>query len=148
MKYNECIRNYKEVINLAKEKFVPTIRYKRVKGKKDEYELDEKGNKIPLTPFQSVTKEDVIEFLKKNGTPEDIAEFKKDVKTRVIYEKTVETKSGKKRKVNRIGTEIVEDKDFSNWAYAKRKFCEKFAPSIVPHKEAKEKTLLELLEEL
>ena len=32
--------------DLAKEKFVPTIRYKRVKGKKDEYELDEKGNKI------------------------------------------------------------------------------------------------------
>lgn len=130
---------------MAEVVFTPVQKYKV--DKKGKLVLDDNGNKIKIDLYKSITAEEVISFLKENGTKKDIETFKTNIKTKVTYAEHLNSK-GKQINDTPIGTEVVDDPDFVNWLYAKQEFCRQFCPDVLPKKEPKKQTILEMLADL
>ena len=136
---------------MAKEeiKFTPTQHYKmevNKKTKEKEYKLDEKGCKIKVDLYKGTTFEEMINFLKENGTIEQKEAFKTACHTKKVYEEVIGIRGGKSK---RPTGETVFCEEV-NVLYAKEWFFKEFAPEYLPKKEEAEKTksMEDLLAEL
>ena len=130
---------------MAKEKkFKPVEHYK--KDKKGEYVLDKNNCKIKLDPYRATTFEEMVNWLKENGTEEDKKEFKENCYLKKVYEEVI----GKKGGIKKVPTGEVVKIDEINVLYAKEKFFEKYAPEYMPKAKEKEnkKSMEDLLSEL
>ena len=130
---------------MAKEKtFTPVQHYKR--DKKGQLVLDSKGCKIELDLYKATTFEEMVNFLKENGTEEDKAEFKKNCKKKKVYVEVMGAKGGKKK----VFTGEFVETDTINVLYAKEEFFKKFAPEYLPVKKAevKKKSMEDMLNDL
>ena len=78
--------------------------------------------------FKTMLFEEMINFLESNGTDADREEFAAN-----CYKKYVRDSKGNK-KFDANGNPLVEKTDRLNLMYAKEKFCEKFAPELIPQK--------------
>lgn len=108
------------------------------------YKTDKEGNTVEVNLYKGTTFEDMVVWLKENGTKEEIAEFKKECSQKhkcvdVIDKETGQvkrTKSGKK--VREQTTEIIPCKEGEvNILGAKIWFFNKFAPEHAPKKKEK-----------
>lgn len=126
-------------------KFEPKERFKMEKDGKT-YVLDKDNCKIKCDPYRATTFEDMVNFLKENGTDAEKEEFKKACYLKKVYEVVIGPKGGK----SKVATgETVPTTDI-NVLYAKEWFFTKFAPEYLPTKKEKEKkpTLKSLLDTL
>ena len=83
--------------------------------------------------FKTLLIEEMINFLSENGTDEERKEFAQNCYTK--YER--DSKGNKK--YNADGSPKTLESDKLNLMYAKEKFCEKYAPDLVPKAKEKEK---------
>lgn len=99
------------------------------------YKTDENGNQIEIDLYRGTDFEEIVAFLKENGTDKERAEFKKN-----CYLAAKKIPTGRKDKNGKEIMEIIKDEkgnaimektDKLNWLYAKRKFFEKYAPEYV-----------------
>ena len=81
--------------------------------------------------YRGILLEEMINFLEKNGTDEDRKEFAEN-----CYKKYARD-SKKKKKYNADNTPKTEDTNKLNLMYAREKFCEKYAPELLPKKKEK-----------
>lgn len=125
-------------------KFEPIQHYKV--DKKGNLVTDDKGCKIALDLYKGTTFEEMIDFLKENGSEADKAGFKEACHLKKVYVEVIGKKGGKSKKATGETT-YTED---INVLYAKEWFFKKFAPEYLPvakQKEAKA-TMEDLLAEL
>lgn len=78
--------------------------------------------------YRGILLDEMISYLEKNGTDEDRKEFAKNCFTKYARD------SKKNKKYNADGTPKTEKADKLNLIYAKEKFCEKYAPELLPKK--------------
>lgn len=126
-------------------KFQPAQKYKV--DKEGKYVLDKKGCKIAIDQYKGTTFEEMVDFLKENGSTEDKAEFKVACKTKKVYEIVI-GKRGGEYKVWKGETQSCEE---INVLYAKEWFFKKYAPEYLPKKTDKtnkNKSMEDLLAEL
>ena len=125
-------------------KFEPIQHYKL--DKKGNFVLDDKGCKIALDLYKGTTFEEMIDFLKDNGTDADKAGFKEACHLKKVYVEVIGKKGGKSKKPTGETTHT----DDINVLYAKEWFFKKFAPEYLPVAKQKEnkKSMEDMLAEL
>lgn len=129
---------------MAKKAFTPVVHYKT--NKKGELELDKNGCKIELDKYRATTFEEMVAFLKENGTDKEKADFKTACYTKKVYEEVIGKRGGKSKKA----TSETVTTDTINVLYAKEWFFTTFAPEYLPKKAVKEakKSMEDMLNEL
>ena len=126
-------------------KFTPIEHYKTDK-KSGKLILDDNGCKILLDAYKATTFEEMVAFMKENGTAEEKEEFKKACYLKKVYVEVIGKKGGKSKKPT---GEVVACDDI-NVMYVKEWFFTKFAPEFLPKKAAKvaTKSMVDILAEL
>lgn len=129
---------------MAKVVFTPTQRYKT--DKNGSYVLDKNGCKQLVDAYKGTTFEEMVVFLKENGTAEQKEAFKKACHQQAVYEKVIGKRGGESKKPT---GEYIECKEI-NVLNAKKWFFTEFAPELLPKAKEKEKkkTMEDLLGEL
>ena len=83
--------------------------------------------------FKTILLDEMINYLEEYGTEEEKKEFAKNCYTKYVRD------SKKNKKYDANGNPITAPTDRLNGMYAKEKFCEKFAPELLPVKKEPEK---------